>query len=344
MTEVVAVPTHVLQSHGKVSYRVTVMFIAMTISGINIFTDPSRFADFDTYVYYLDSLVHFPSQNTIYFEFFSNIYLLLSHWLTRSVLSGIILAHYVLGGIFIFALVRTFPPQWSTWPALLFLFATFGPLLAFVTLRATPAYFLVAAAVRYAIERRRRAWVLMFAASLFHISALLALAPLAMVYFERNLPWVLRSDLPRKFYLVVVVIILGLAAILPQLPSVVTDVIQSIPVIAKYSVYVDVAPTETQIGHYVFLVFSSFLTLVFFITQEGKARRMNVYILTSFLLYLTMFFSASPVAAFRQAPFWIMPMIAVLPWQRLGVKAVVAPLFVVACGGLFYFQFQQLYM
>lgn len=344
MIEVTAIPARVHQPDEKFTYRATIALIALIIFGVDLFTDPARFADFDTYVYYLDSLVHFPSQDAIYFEFFSNMYLLLAHWITRSVLSGVILAHYILGAIYIFALVRTFPPQWSTWPALLFVFATFGPLLAFVTLRATPAYFLVAAAVRYAIERRRRTWVFMFAASLFHISALLALAPLTMVYFERNLPRVLRSDLPRKFYLIVVMIILGLAAILPQLPSVVADVIQSIPTIAKYSVYVDVVSTDTQIGHYVFLVFSSFLTLVFFVTQEGKSRRMNVYILTSFVLYLTMFFSASPVAAFRQAPFWIMPMIAVLPWQRLGVRAAVVPLFVVACGGLFYFQFQQLYM
>jgi hypothetical protein len=337
-------PAEIHLAGRHATYWVTFGLIVFVILGINLFTDPTNYADFDTYVYYLDALVHFPEKSWMYFEVFSNIFLLSMHWITQSVLSGIILAHYALGAIFIFALARTFPAHRSTWPALLLVFAILGPLLAFVTMRATPAYFLVTAAVHDAIERRPRAWLFMLVAWLFHFSALLALPFMALLYFERHLPRVLRSDMPRKFYLFLMVSILALGVLLPELPGSLTSLIKSTPLISKYFAYTDIGDTEVRIGHYVFMGFVFFLTAAFLTVQDSHSKRLNLYVVTSLMLYVVTFFSASPVAASRQAPFWIMPMIAVLPWQRLGVRAGTAPLFILVCVGVFYFQFQQAYM
>lgn len=328
----------------RLAYFTTYGAIAMVVLIVNVFTDPARYADLDAYVYYLDTLVHFPPDSWLYFEVFSNIFLLTSYWLTLSVFSGVILAHYLIGIIFVLAMPAAFPLRRSPWPALLFMFAILGPLLAFVTMRATPAYFLVAVAVRHAMERRWTAWILLAAATLFHISSLLAFVPMALLYFEHMLPDFMRRNHSSRYYLFGTIIIMAFGAILPQVSSSVAGAIQSIPVISKYEVYANVSENQTQIGHYIFLLFAFGLTLAFMISARNEAHRLKIYIISSFLLYVVMFFSASPIAAFRQAAFWIIPMIAMLPWERVGINKITTPLFVVACAGLFVFQFQQVYM
>lgn len=327
----------------QLSYWTVFGAIALTIAGFAVLSDPSRYADFDTYVFYLNGLVYFPPDSWMYFEVFSNIYLLSAYWLTQSVFSAIVLAHYGLGILFLLLLAIAFPARRSSWAALLFLFAILGPLLAFVTMRATPAYFLVAIGIRLAMDRRPSAWLMLGAAALFHISSLLAALPMALLYFENNLPKLLQASRSRKFHLMVTLSIIGFGAVLPQVSDNVTSLIQSIPVISKYDVYTNTVGEETRIGHYLFLVFVSFLTITFMAVRDEAAGRLNMYVMASFALYVVMFFSASPVAAFRQTPFWIMPMIAVLPWEKLGLNRATAPLLIIACISLFIFQFGQVY-
>ena len=325
-------------------YWTTYVAVLLTVLLVDVFTSAGRYADLDTYVYYLDALVHYPAGGSTYFEGLSNLFMLAAYAVTRSVLSAVVLAHYALGIIFVAALLVTFPPRRSSWPALLFTVAMLGPLLAFVTLRATPAYFLVAIGVRFALERRRMAWVCLVVATFFHVSSLLAALPMVLLYFERNLPAMLRSDRSRRFYLLLTLAIIAFGAVLPHVSTAINGAIEAIPVISKYDVYTNVTNNETQIGHYVFLVFVSLLTLGFITVQRGVSARLNVYVLMSFALYVIMFFSASPVAAFRQAPFWIMPMIAAIPWDRMGVNRATASVFVLGCAGLFAFQFGQVYL
>lgn len=343
MTQTVSSSPSSIERSMPLAYWATYSGIVITLICFSLFTDPTLYADFDTYVYYLDTLVHFPPDSWVYFEVLSNIYLLSAYWVTRSVLSAVVFAHYGLALIFIGAMVIAFPARRSSWPVLLLIFAILGPLLAFVTLRATPAYFLVAIAVQYAIKRRPVAWILLLAASLFHISSLLALLPMTLLYFERNLPRLMRSDRSRRYYLILIVGIVFVAVVLPALSSSLTSLIQAIPVISKYDAYTTEVTGQTQIGHYIFLVFVSVLTIAFLAVRDSASSRLNFYVITSFALYVVMFFSASPVAAFRQSPFWIMPMIAVLPLKRLGVNRVLAPVFILACAGLFAFQFRLTY-
>lgn len=317
--------------------------ISFVTLGVAIFTDPTRYADLDTYVYYLDSLIHFPSKSSIYFELLSNAYLGLSYWLTKSVLSAIILAHYCLSVIFLAFLATVFTSQRSPWTALLFTFAILGPLLAFVTMRATPAYFLVAIGVRYAMDRRPSAWLFFIAASLFHISSVLAALPISILYFEPYLPKILRANKSRKLYISIIVIIFAIGGLLPQLSGSVTSLIQSIPLVSKYDVYTDIKSSPTQIGHYIFLAFVTILTILFLTIKNNESEKLSVFVLTSFAIYILLFFSSSPVAAFRQAPFWLMPMIATLSWEKFGIKNSTAVIFVFGCAGLFIFQFTQIY-
>lgn len=338
-------PVASVKAESQASYWVTYAVIAFVIALFGIFTYPPRYADFDTYVYYLDALVYYPPPSWTYFEVLSNLNLLAAHWITRSVLSGIVFAHYLLGIVFLLAMPMAYPPRRTSWSALLFTFAVLGPLLAFVTLRATPAYFLIAIGVQHAMHRRPIAWLCLAAAAMFHISALLAAPSLALLYFERNLPPFLRSGQSRRYYLTVALVFIGVAAILPQLSGNLNSLVKSIPVLTKYDVYTDVSETAvTQVGHYIFLAFVVLLTIVFLSFQSEASRKLNVYVLTSFVLYVVLFFATSPVVAFRQTPFWIMPVIATLPWDRLGVRRAAVPAFVAACAVLTMFQFFQVYV
>ena len=332
-----------LKAHN-LPYWVTYAFIAVTILVINLFTDALRYADTETYISFLNSLVYFPRDSWKYFEVFSNIYLLIAFWLMQSDVSGVVLAHYALTLGFVLGLRFVFPPNKSSWAALLFTCAIVGPLLAFVTIRATPAYFLVAVAAQLAMNRRISAWVFLVIAAMFHVSALLAAIPMAILYFDRNLPKLFRTGRSRKFYSFVIITAVLFGAALPQLSANIADLIQVIPVISKYNIYIVSSTSDTKIEHYLFFGFISSLTIIFMLVQTNQSAKLTSYVMVSFIMYVVMFFSASPVAAFRQTPFWVIPMIAVLPWARVGVNRLTASLFILLCIILFVFQFQQVYL
>lgn len=333
-----------LPGSGRTGYFSVYAIIVFTVLFINVLTDAERFADFDNYILYLNGLVHFRPSNWLYFEPLSNIFLLGTHQITRSVFSAMVLAHYVLGLIFVFGILIALPPRRASWHALLFAFAMLGPLLAFVTIRATPAYFLVALSVRFASGRRPIAWICLIAASLFHISALLAVIPVALLYFERNMPAMMRSDRSRRYYMFVMLAIVAIGAVIPAMSESIASLLQSIPLLSKYDIYTESSETGTQIGHYIFLAFVSAITFLFITFNEKSKRELNIYTLVSFAIYIILFFGTSPVAAFRQAPLWMLPMIATISWDRIGVKPATAPIFVLGCAGLFGFQFMLVYI
>lgn len=332
---------------GHAGYWFSLVGIALCILVIDLNTHANDYADLDTYLVYLSQLVHFPPDNWYYFEALSNFYLLFIHWLTDSVDQAVVVAHYLLGVMFVGFLAYASPPGRSSWPSLVFMFALLGSLLAFVTLRATPAYFLVAIGVRYALDRDRKTWACLVIATLFHASALLAAAPLAFLYFRDSLPSLLRAERPIRLFVIAVALFAVIGILGSQISKVAVSLIESIPILSKYVTYTDQnsSPNQaTSLNHYLFFAFVSVFAFFFFVFSNEKNRRLNEYVLISFVLYAVLFAGISPVAAVRQAPFWLMPMIGLYPWRRVGVTEATAPLFVLACAGLFYFQFEQVYL
>ena len=319
--------------------------IAVCIFFVNFFTRPYDYADYDTYVIYLDSLVHFPPENWFYFEPLSNFYLLAIHWLLNSVEPSIWLAHYLLGALFLVLLVKSSSPRDSAWQNLLFSFAVLGPLLAFVTLRATPAYFLTAVSVTHAARRDPRAWLYFVLAALFHASALLAAVPLALLYFEDRFAGLAKLTRSPRLLVLSIVALAVFGVLAAAFAGYAISVIQSVPVLSKYVAYTADSSSNTvsSINHYIFLLFVTILVITLFLVGNEKTVRINGYILVSFAIYIGLFFATSPVAAFRQTPFWLLPLIALFPWRRVGVVEATAPLFIILCSGLFYFQFMQVY-
>ncbi|WEK44385.1 MAG: EpsG family protein [Candidatus Sphingomonas colombiensis] len=328
-------------------YWVAIAAIGACIGAVWLTTKPGNFADVDTYILYLDQLIHFPPANWWYFEAFSNFYLILIHLIQPSVQSSVFIAHYILGITFIFLLIISFPPRISSWQSIFFFFCILGPVLAFVTLRATPAYFLISASVFRAMRRDPRAWIYVAVAFLFHASTLLALPPMLLLYFQKFLPQSLRGKRAAWILAIAISSLLVATAIFPQITSAPITLIQSTSYLSKYIAYTDeVLPTNhvTSISHYVFMVFVVLLTISFLISLDDRAKSIIIYVISSSFVYLSMFMALSPVAAFRQAPFFLIPMISLFPWQKFGIKGPVAFLFILACAVLFVFQFDQVYI
>ena len=332
---------------GDAAYWLSLFIIASCILVIDLNTNAKDYADIDTYLIYLSQLVNFPDNNWYYFEAFSNFYLLFIHWLVRSVDESIEFAHYLLGIIFFSLLVIALPPKQSSWKSLLFVFAMFGPLLAFVTLRATPSYFLVAVGVQCAMRRSPKTWIYLSAAFFFHASALLAAGPIMFLYFRDSLPTVFRAERPVRLFVIATVLLVVVGIIAPQITKNAITLFESVPVLSKYIAYTDQGSSineSTSLSHYIFFVFVSGFTLLFLVFPVGNNRHLNEYVLISYVLYAALFVGISPVAAVRQAPFWLIPMIASYPWQRVWITETMTPLFLLVCGGLCYFQFGQVYL
>lgn len=330
---------------GITAYYGSIVLIIASITITALFTKTPRFADYDTYTLYIDSLVHFPSWDWLKLEPLSNIYLWLCYWLTFDVIATNNLAHTILLVSVPLLLWVTFRPATTPWPALLAVFGLFGPLLTFVTLRATPAYLLATWAVYEAGARRRRAFLLIALAFGFHFSTVMVIPPLLLLFFRDRLPAWTHFERP------VIVLVVGFGTIVVvftaanALAGAALSYISAIPFLSKYVAYSAEANErlETSLNHYIFLGISAAMLILFLFTARDAARRLNLYMLSSFLIYLALFLAASPVAAFRQTPFWIIPLIGALPWQRFVPRGALALLFVVTCEAMFFVQINGVY-
>jgi hypothetical protein len=332
---------------GQTGYWATLAGIAIIIVAAWSMTRAAYYADFDTYVLYLDQLVHFPPANWWFFEVFSNLQLMAIHGFIQSVFPSVIVAHYLLGIQFLILLALTYRPSNAPWQSSVFLFALLGSLLAFVTLRATPAYFLVAIAVQQAREHKPRAWLFFLAALMFHASSALALGPMILLYFVDRLPTRLQMRRPLVPFVGAVAVLGVVGLMAPQISDNLTSTLESVSYLSKYVAYTkseQPADSVTSINHYIFLVFITFFLSYYLFLTRKRYDKANSYYIVSYIMYAAIFFVATPVAAFRQTPFWLIPLIGSFPWREAGLVGPVNALFVAASAGVFYFQFQQMYV
>lgn len=341
-TESSAIDAPNIRDKGSASYYIALALIIISIVITALLTKTERFGDYDTYTMYIDSLVHFPSFDWLKLEPLSNIYLWFCYWLTLNVIGANNIAHTILLAAFPLLLFISFSPTRTPWPAILAIFGLFGPLLVFVTLRATPAYLLATWAVYEASARRPKAFVLIALALGFHFSSIMAIPPLIILYFRDKLPAWAHFERPGIMLLLGFVIVAAAANFLAETAL---TYISAIPFLSKYVAYSATANEniETSVNHYIFLGISTGMLLAFLFLARGEASRLKIYVISSFLIYIALFIAASPVAAFRQTPFWILPLIGTFPWQRYVTSGPVAFLFVLACEAMFVLQINGVY-
>lgn len=321
--------------------------IAISVLLINTFIEPDRFADYFSYIELVDRYYFFRDENWFLFEPVStSIFLILKYFFVSTELS-VNIAHFILG-IFYVGIITFISVKYSAdWRSILICFCVFGALMAFVTIRATPAYFFVTIAFMESLRNNKKAVLYVFVAALFHMSAILALIPLILSLLQNKfstLSWVYFAG-RRAFFTLIGA--LGLIAFLRSFfQEFIYTFINSVPILSRYLVYVysisansvniSTQAEEVSIFHTIYLVLCSIFVLALITNQSDICRRSRLYIFSSYLVFLLMQFS--PVTAFRQSMFWMLPAIFVFPWTAYTVGRFGA--FPLVAGALLIFLYQ----
>lgn len=322
-----------------------VVFIASCVLVVNLIYVPSRFADYGQYLVLTDGLYYFNARSWLDFEVGSNLLFLNLRILSGNTIRAVNLAHYLLGIAYVWFLLRLARREEVTWRGVMVTFGLYGALLAFVTIRATPAYMLVSIAALDAARGRVRAVWLTLAATLFHVSAVLAVPPILFGLAQNRLTllgWIERST----YAVAAVAGAFGLFFVVAR--SLFTDaiagIISIVPFLNKYTVYTDSLDPLADAGggggglstaHLAYAVVMSAFAFAFVLMPDQRCRRLRGYVLSSYVLFLILEFA--PVTAYRQSQFWLLPAMLVFPWDRFAPAGFRAVLFAGACVLLFRF-------
>ncbi|MEA1085877.1 hypothetical protein SFC76_16550 [Sphingomonas sp. CD22] len=324
------------------------MILLVTIL-IHATSDEIAFADAPQYLYYIDNLFFFRGDDWFVFEPFSKINFIALRAMTGDTEKTVALSHYFISTVYLIGTLVIFPPRQANWRGLLMAFALYGSQLAFVTIRATPAYMFTGIAMMQAFRGRYVSLFYMVVAIMFHISAALALVPMAIVLAGSRIGDLRFIHNPR--YLICLALLLGALAVVvgPAVVDVVKNVFQNIPFLGKYLVFA-VGTSDTNgasivesfaIGHFVLLAGITAFVFMFLVVPDPLLRRLSIFVLFSYGLYLFVFLAFSPVAAFRQTPFWVIPAFSIFPWERVGWRGPAHILFLALALGMFVFQFSR---
>ena len=316
--------------YGLITKYPSVATMAVCVLLVNLFIAPNRFADYYQYLLITDGLVYFYSGSWLGFEAGSNLIFLSLRLLTGDTVTAVNLAHYLLGAVYIYLYFLIVREEQVGWRGVLITFALYGSLLAFVTIRATPAYLLVTIAALQATRGRVSAVWLALAATLFHVSAVLAVPPIVLSVAQnrlRGLQWITYST--RALVGVVLGAMLLFGLLRAAFASALNAVIGAIPFLSKYVVYTaaldplnDKGGGASSVNHLIYAIVLSVMVLLSLLMPEERCRRMRGYVLASYAVFLLLQFS--PITAYRQSQYWTLPLMLVFPWHRFAPPGVAA--------------------
>lgn len=324
----------------------TAIVIALVIAGAHLFYTGFDFADHYSYLDYTDRVAYFDDKASLLLEPLSKGLLLFLKEVTGSTENGVGAAHYVIGLVFYLGMLAMFPRREANWRGMLLTFAIYGPQLAFVTLRATPAYMLTGLGTVMLLRRQRNGPWLVGSALLFHVSAVLAWPPLVALAVGQRTTWLDWLQRPRNIGIAAAVLLLLFATAGGIIVNAATAVFSAIPYLAKYLFFLRESDTGVDLSrfplaHFIFLAALTGFTGLVLLVDDVRMRRARIYVTTSFAVYLFIFLILSPIAAFRQTPFWMLPALAIFPWQRVGWRGPPGLLFLAGTVVIFLFQFSR---
>ena len=193
-------------------------------------------------------------------------------------------------------------------------FALFGPLLAFVTIRATPAYF--AFIVTFFFWRDGRAFLAMIFAllsAMFHFSALLLILVLFVsMVFHRPLD---KSPAFRRaaWALYFVSMFLGFYMTIVG-PGPLVSGVEVGELLLRYSAYIEEVEPVSGIFHRIYFWGAAAVATIYLISSADDWKCKSLVMFASLQFYLVAW---SPVLAFRQSIFWVAPILLTLPIARV---------------------------
>ena len=334
---------------NRLLYMITWSAMALLIFALQATFEQMNFSDSAAYLELIAATYHFPAPDWYVFEPLSKLLFMVLMDLTGSAETSVAWGHYYISVIFLLGCLAIFPPAQGNWRGLLMAFALYGPQLAFVTIRATPAYMLAALAVLDAARGRYRCFAWLGAALLFHVSSALAIVPIAALLVRTHLGAVQRLQEPK-----VLLALLAAASVVFALAgsfifSGAQTLLDSIPFLSKYTIFLvglgdDGGLSSIQtfaFGHFILLAVITAFFFTYLIVRDPITRLTAIFVVAGYVFYLFMFFAFSPVAAFRQTAFWLLPAFSLFPWHRVGWKDMGQLPFLAGAVGIFAFQFSR---
>jgi hypothetical protein len=244
---------------------------------------------------------------------------------------------------FSYVLVKRYAVSWHS---IVLIFVTFGPILAFVTIRATPAYFLVLFACLEMNRGSKLALPLCLLAALFHSSALLALpAFLVGLAQARFSTWdrLLRS---RKIAMVIgLIFVLPFALFRNDVGDLALTIIETFGSgFSRFVVYVQDSEggslqREVSIFQQIYFILASLALLALILLIVDSPRGATGYFITSYALFVLM--SGNPPSAFRQSLYWMMPLMVVFPWSSIRLRGLGNCAILVVAVVVYWFSFSE---
>jgi hypothetical protein len=324
-----------------VPWALALAFVAFVTLSVRVVLPPSEFADFETYVEIASDLAGSSLTSIWPLEPLSRGLLLWSTDITGRAEAATIVVHWLNSLIFLSGIALLSTQRKQDWPGMLLVWGLYGALLGFVTLRATPAYLLVAYAALRHWDRPLKGGLVILLASGFHASALLMLPPLmlnAWLSHGRNQAIARRASPGRVMW--VLFCICCYSAVTGGIGNagMIADVLLSNEITSKYAVYADfvaIADNHQSLSHRVYFIALAVMVCIAAISREDAVKRIWPYVAVAFLL--TALASASPVVAFRLSLFWTIPLLMSFPWSRWTRSELRLPLFTAIAVGLFIF-------
>jgi hypothetical protein len=311
---------------NKVMVAISVFFLFVSVMYVRYNYDSFNIADYDAYAYFTDVYWSGFDRSWILSEPFGWGSLLLLRWITGSTHYAIVAAHWLLGLTTCAATLLLSYRYRLKWQGVMLSIAMFGPLLAIVTIRATPAYLLCVGAALLAARGHLLAVALAGVGILFHNTTILALIPILLILFQKKFPNSV-TIFENKAVIIVVSAITGLIFLFyrQDLFSIFENLIAFAPgFMQKYIVYftsggseaaMNAAREPTSIFHIFFIAGATLMFALYILLSGEEQRPYRLFAITSFAIYIVL--STNPVTSFRQSIFWIIPILLTFPWAKL---------------------------
>lgn len=326
------------------------LLIGAAIIGVRLRVSPVDLADFDTYLVLADELGFMVWRDVLSFEPLSSAAIALLRDWSGSSYAAISIAHWLLSIGFLVGFYITFRLHDTDWRGVLVIFALYGALLSLITIRATPAYILVALATVYGMRGRPIAILLTIVAAGFHASAGLAIIPIVALVLQNRIGFI--SDLFRNDIFTIgasLIVFIFFVVFYDAIILFLLRTVSGFTSLTKYMTYLSAAdqtltPTvssESQVGHIAYRFACSGLVLFFLLQRNEESKRLRSYVILSFAVFA--FLSFSPVSAYRQSIFWTVPLLMNLPWRRYSFANIGSTLIVlgsVAVGAIGFYSVQ----
>jgi hypothetical protein len=196
---------------------------------------------------------------------------------------------------------------------LIYSVAIFGPLLAFVTLRATPAYLFIIISALIFFDKPYLRILLSGVATLFHVTAFIPFFVVLLTIFPQG-----KNQRVYKFLEILAIlcfisnIYFFIAGNSFNAIQVAVFYLQGFEDLKKYSVYADQG-LDGKIAHLVFFI-ANFILYIFYLRYKNLyPSNLRIYVPIMAIIYCL--FMVSPVTAFRISIYFIPIIIMITPWN-----------------------------